>query len=184
MRTVSKLLAAALLATALASAAPAAAQVNINTPHHGHRPMQLDLHGGFTWWGFGFAGGARFGIPIVENGFIDSLNNAFYINFGADFYFIRNRHGGRDAYDPGFGIPVTAHWEFYFSETWSLFGEIGANVFFHPAFLRGDRGFFEHDYLGAWFIGAVGARLHIGDHFGLVLRVGNPYSAFGFTFFI
>src|SRR5688500_19221741 len=29
-----------------------------------------------------FASGVRFGIPIVNNGFIPSLNNAVYINFG------------------------------------------------------------------------------------------------------
>jgi len=177
------LLATTLLATALA-AAPASAQVNINTPHTGGRPFQLDVHGGFTWWGFGAVAGARFGIPLVDNGFISSINNAFYLNFGADFYFVRcNCGGGRDEYHPGFGLPVAAHWEFYFSSMWSIFAEVGVNVYFHPGWLRdNNRGFFDHDGVGAWFLGAVGARLAFNEWFGLVLRVGTPYSSFGMTF--
>jgi len=185
MRPAAKLFAAALLVSTLATAQPAAAQVNINTPHHGGRPFQLDVHGGFTWWGFGAVAGARFGIPLVQNGFISSINNAFYLNFGADFYFVRCGGacgGSGNEYYPGFGFPVTGHWEFYFSETWSVFGELGVNVYFHPAFFHG-HGFFEHDGLGAWVIGAVGGRLHINDWFGLVVRVGTPYSTFGATFF-
>lgn len=189
LRFAAELLAAALLASTLATAslaapAPASAQVNIGTPHRGSRPLQLDFHGGFTWWGFGAVAGARFGIPLVQNGFISSINNAFYLNFGADFYFVRCRcgRGGRDEYWPGFGIPITGHWEFYFSETWSVFVEAGLNIYFHPRWLRGNGGFFDDD-AGAWFIGAVGARLHFSDSFGLVLRLGTPYASFGITFF-
>ena len=179
---------AALVAASLSLAAPAAAQqVDINTPHTGSRPLQLDVHGGFSWWGFGAVAGARLGIPLVASGPIDSINNALYLNFGADFHFVRCRGcggGGRnDEYHPGFGVPVTVHWEFFFSRTWSLFAEAGVNVYFHPGFLRGNHGFFDHDGVGGWFIGAVGARLHINDWFGLVLRVGTPYSSFGVTFF-
>ena len=175
------------IALSAVAAAPARAQtVDINTPHTGSRPLQLDVHAGFTWFGFGLATGARLAIPLVENGFIDSINNAFYLNFGADFYFVRHRRNGRaeDDYDPGFGIPVTAHWEFYFNENWSAFAEVGINVYFHPGFFRGERDFFDHDHVGGWFVGAIGARLHINEWFGLVVRLGSPYSSFGVSFFI
>lgn len=83
-------LAAAFAAIAAVSAPDAAyaqrGRVDIRTPHTGSRPFQLDVHAGFTWWGVGFASGARFGIPILNNGFVPSINNAVYINFGADFY--------------------------------------------------------------------------------------------------
>lgn len=183
------LLLAAALVTAAASfhmttSTAEAQSVDIRTPHRGSRPFQLDFHGGFTWWGYGAAAGARFGIPLLDNGFISSINNAVYLNFGGDFYFLRYRRGGRDyEYHPGFGIPVALHWEFYFNETWSAFVEIGVNVFFHPSFFRGDANdFFDHSDLGGWFLAAVGGRLHFNEHVALTVRVGNPYAAGGVTF--
>lgn len=189
-RSIQCLGAAALVAATLASvslAAPAEAHAqDINTPFRGQRPFQLDFHGGFTWWGYGAAAGARFGIPILHNGFIDSINNAVYLNFGGDFYFIRYRPcngGGCDwEYHPGFGIPVALHWEFYFNQTWSAFAELGVNVFFHPGFFRGNRDFFEHDYVGSWFLAAVGGRLHFNESIALTLRVSTNYVSFGVTF--
>ncbi|HBQ10027.1 MAG TPA: hypothetical protein DEF51_02160 [Myxococcales bacterium] len=183
-----KLLAALLFCGAL-SATPAAAQssVDIRRPHTGSRPVQLDLHGGFTWWGWGAATGVRFGIPLMANGFIPSINNAVYLNFGADFYFARGRcrvpGPGRDCdweYGPGFGFPVTLHWEFYFNEQWSAFVEVGGQIFFHPRFWRGER--YDVYDGGYWFIAAVGGSFHINENVLLTLRVGTPYVAFGVTF--
>lgn len=162
-------------------------RVDINTPHRGSRPFQLDVHGGFTWWGVGLATGVRFGIPLMDNGFIDSINNAVYLNFGFDFYFIQRYYacapmGGNCGWDygPGFGIPVTLHWEFYFNENWSAFAEIGGQFFAHPAWL--DSGRFEWYQPGAWFIWTVGGSFHIDETVLLTLRVGSPYLAFGVTF--
>jgi hypothetical protein len=158
--------------------APAAAQGgNIRTPFTGaRRPMQLDIHGGFTHLGLGPTAGVRFGIPIVQNGFVRSINNAVYINFGADFYWMKHK---KDAYAPGLGIPVMLHWEFFFTPRWSAFAELGANLFFHPKFFKGDG---WHWSPGHWIVGAVGGRFHFNSVVALVLRLGNPYSAFGVTF--
>src|SRR5690606_24283643 len=99
--------------------------VDIRTPHRGQRPFQLDIHGGLTWWGWGAATGARFGIPILNNGFVPSINNAVYINFGVDFYWTRRYHDSRGwHYGAGVGFPVALHWEFYFNENWSAFVEL------------------------------------------------------------
>jgi hypothetical protein len=157
---------------------------DINTPYTGSRPFQLDFHGGLAWHGFGFAGGARFGIPIVQNGFVSSLDNAVYINFGADVYFIDDWGcgGGCDgrAYRFAMGFPITLHWEFYFNDTWSVFGELGVQIFLPPSLFH--RGFVDYDgWIGQWIIGAVGGSLHLGDVVALTLRVGNPYIAFGIT---
>ena len=181
-------LAAALCGAAWAAqaAAPSAAhaqRVDINTPHQGGRPLQLDLHGGFTWWGVGAATGVRIGIPLMPNGFIDSINNAVYLNFGADFYWMRWRRcgGGRDCWDysAGLGLPVTLHWEFYFNDQWSAFVELGFQVFIHPRFWN-DNAF---DVVGEhWFVGQIGGSFHVNEWFLLTLRVGTPYVAFGVTF--
>lgn len=176
-----------------AFSAPSAAEaqrraVDIGTPHTGDRPFQLDIHGGFTPWGVGAATGARFGIPLLANGFIPSINNAVYLNFGVDFYWMRyrwrddgrgNRHWN---YGAGFGFPITLHWEFYFNENWSAFAEIGANVFLHPNLFYDDRHF--HASWEHWFIAQVGGRFHINEWFALTLRVGSPYFSFGVTFLL
>lgn len=173
--------------TALSAPGVAEAQrgrVDINTPHTGGRPFQLDIHGGFTWWGIGAATGVRFGIPIVDNGFVSSINNAVYINFGIDFYWVRSRCGNPGCsywdYGAGLGLPVALHWEFYFNENWSAFVELGVNIFFHPWFW--DNGRFDAYEGGYWFLGAVGGSFHINEWFLLTLRVGTPYIAFGITF--
>lgn len=178
------------LSVATLASAPGAAHADhqIDRPFTGTRPYQLDFHGGFAWYGFGFAGGGRFGIPIVQNGFIPSLDNAVYLNFGADFYFVdgyycRDRGGGFcefSGYGVAFGIPIALHWEFYFNDTWSAFAEVGVNIYLPPSLFRD--GYVEYgQHAGAWVIAAVGGTLHLGDVVGLTLRVGSPYIAFGIT---
>lgn len=156
--------------------------VDINTPHTGGRPLQLELHGGFNWWGVGAVTGVRIGIPLMANGFVDSINNAVYLNFGADFYWQRwRRCGGRNCWDygPALGLPITLHWEFYFNENWSAFVELGFQVFFHPRFWNDG----VYDVVGEhWFVGQVGGSYHVNDWFLLTLRVGVPYVSFGITF--
>ena len=160
----------------------------IERPHQGSRPFQLDVHAGFTGWGLGLATGVRFGIPLMDNGFIDSINNAVYLNFGADFYFTRSHRTCNDPpdrdcrwhYGPGFGFPVALHWEFYFSEEWSAFAELGAQFLVHPGWLHD--GQFRGRDLAGWFVAAVGGSYHIDDTVLLTLRVGLPYIAFGATF--
>lgn len=183
----SKLLCLAFLAAlSITAAAPSEAEAqgtDINTPFTGQRPFQLDVHAGFVWRGWGFASGVRFGIPIVNNGFISSINNAVYINFGADFYYLRCYYCGRrgnDYYGFGLGFPVSLHWEFYVNDNWSFFAEIGVNIWLDPAFFDGDPydpydGFY-------WFLAAAGASFHVSQNFLLTLRVGIPYVAFGLTF--
>lgn len=179
------LVAVALTLATLGSAPAARADHQIDRPFTGSRPFQLDFHGGLAWYGFGFAGGGRFGIPIVQNGFIPTLDNAVYLNFGADFYFVDDhgcrRGGGCDrAYRFAMGFPVALHWEFYFNDTWSVFGEIGVNVYLPPGFFDRNEFDFRED-AGAWVIFAAGGTLHLGEVFALTLRVGNPYIAFGIT---
>lgn len=182
---------ALVLALALGVLAPAAvaeaqsSSVAIDRPHQGSRPFQLDVHGGFTWWGVGAATGVRFGIPLVDNGFVSEINNAVYLNFGFDFYWVRWRFVSSMGnhyweYNYGFGFPVALHWEFYFNENWSAFAEIGGQLFIHPAWI--ETGNFDWREPGAWFIWTVGGSFHISDFFLLTLRIGSPYIAFGVTF--
>jgi hypothetical protein len=158
------------VATGWAPTAEAQSRTRISQPFGGTRPLQLDLHAGFAWRHDGFATGVRFGIPIVHNGFVPSINNAVYINFGGDLYFNRGDH-------LDLGLPVTMHWEFYFTEHWSAFGEAGLNVYLH----LDDRGDNDFDFVD-WFIAAVGGRFWFNESIAITLRVGSPYVAFGVTF--
>lgn len=180
-----KALRALLLLTTLALTliAPAAShgQSIIKRPFGGIRPMQLDVHAGFAFVGKGLATGARFGIPLFHNGFIKTVNNAVYINFGLDLYFVSASYKhAKDEYAVGLGIPVTLHWEFYFTPRWSAFGEAGPNIFLHPGTLKGHGWDWSP---GHWFTVAAGGRFFISEAIALTLRLGSPYSAFGVTFF-
>lgn len=163
---------------------PSAAQAAdryVQQPYQGRRPFELDVHAGFVWHGRGLASGVRFGIPIVHNGFIPKLNNAVYINFGGDFYFIDAHRipGHSRGYRPGLGFPVAMCWEFYFSERWSAFGEVGVNIMLDPWLLAGEG---MHAHPAHWVLAAVGGRFKFNDSVALVLRVGSPYAVFGVTF--
>jgi hypothetical protein len=173
------------------TAVPAIARADhqIDQPFTGTRPFQLEFHGGLAWYGFGFVGGGRFGIPLVHNGFVSSLDNAVYLNFGGDFYFVDDY--GCYAPNPGdpcdvhgyrfaMGFPVALHWEFYFSDMWSAFAELGFQVFLPPSLFY--RGYVDYGaHVGQWVIAAAGGSLHLGDVVALTLRVGNPYLSFGIT---
>lgn len=166
------------LALTLAIGLPATAQGQsiLKQPFGGQRPYQLDVHAGFAYVGSGLAAGARFGIPIVHNGFIKSINNSIYINFGADLYFIEYGH----SHSVGLGIPINLHWEFYFTPKWSAFGEVGPNIFIHPGIFKGHGWAWSGKH---WFSVAAGGRYFLNDSMALTLRVGNPYTSFGVSFF-
>ena len=155
----------------------ASARKYIQTPYGGRRPMELDLHAGFVYRGYGLATGTRFSIPVVHNGFIPALNNAVFINFGADFYLIHNPR--RKEHRPALGFPVAMCWEFYFSRHWTAFGELGLNVYLDPRLFDGHG---LHADAAHWVLVAVGGRFRFNDVVALVLRLGNPYSSFGVTF--
>lgn len=185
------LAAIALCAAAMSAAGTARADHRIDTPFTGTRPFTIEAHGGLSWYGLGFAGGARFGIPLVNNGFVSSIDNAVYLSLGGDFYFVRDGRCYRndpgdpcgDGYRFAMGFPVALHWEFYFSDMWSAFGELGFQVYLPPSLFHA--GYIDYDdHVGAWVIAAVGGSLHFNEVIALTLRVGNPYISFGVTFSI
>jgi hypothetical protein len=108
----------------------------VGTPFQGERPGMFELHVGMAYYDFGMASGGRFGIPIVDNGFIQTINNAVFLSLGADFYLVKYRDEPHGA----LGIPIALHWEFYFTEKWSAYGEAGSIYFFIHPFFRGTDG--------------------------------------------
>ena len=178
---------AATLTTIPSLGSPAVAEAQggvryIRSPHEGRRPLQLEVHGGVSWFGLGLATGVRFGIPLLRNGFIPRLNNAVYLNFGGDFYWVNcpgNSCDGR-SYGAAVGVPVTVHWEFYFTPKASLFAEVGGQVFLHQRFIAGEP--FDVYDPGYWVVAAVGANFRVHRNVALTARLGTPYTSFGVTF--
>jgi hypothetical protein len=148
----------------------------LNRPFTGQRPFTLEAHAGFSFFGVGFLAGARFGIPLVNN-LIPSINNALYLNFGLDYYYVRNV--GR-IYGSGFGIPLALHWEFYFHPQWSGFIELGGQFFVHPLAFDNQR--FDVYEAGLWFLAVIGASWHVHENFAITLRLGTPYTSLAATF--
>ncbi|MEO0325053.1 MAG: hypothetical protein AAF447_18980 [Myxococcota bacterium] len=134
---------------------------------------------GISHFGPGLAAGARLGIPLVDNGFIATLNNAVFLSVGADLYYARYRDGdGQNDVGLGVGVPLTVHWEFYFPRRWSAYAELGLNVYLGPGLLQDGEGI----DVGGWIAAAAGAVWRFSDRAALEIRLGNPYSAVGLRF--
>lgn len=140
---------------ALAAPAPAAAQTHTDS-------VRFDVHLDFGWYSF-VAAGFRVDIPIVAEGLISSVDDELAITLGADvgwFY-----HKG----DSGFGVyPVLAfQWNFYLSEKWSIFPELGVAFLFGPN---------RNRYWGTFAAphGGFGVRYHFNDRNALLMRVTWP----------
>lgn len=158
---------------------PASASTDITVPFTGQRSHTFDLHAGFGVYGRSVAVGGRYAIPIVQNGFVPSINNAVYITFGADLYTAVYRAPNGDFYrGAGLGIPLTLAWNFYFTDEWSAFGEAGINGYIGEGFFRG----YGFEPGAAWIATAAGGRYHMNEKMALILRVGFPYSSFGVEF--
>ncbi len=145
--------------------------------------LLLDWNGVYGAGGYGI--GARFSIPIVDQGFVKEINDSVAISFGLDivhhdwcWY-----HGSCSA--DYFDFPVAMQWNFYVAQRWSVFGEPGLLVYHGlisdcppnsscPAVPQ-VTGIEPALYLGG--------RYHLGRGASLTMRVGFPSFSFGFSFF-
>jgi hypothetical protein len=178
-----------LLATA---AETARADDTVKRPgDHPHYSFEAEPHVLLGWDDVyasdGFGVGARFSIPIVENGFVPSINNSVAIGFGLDLLHYDNCWYGGNCNANYVHIPVVMQWNFYVARQWSVFGEPGL-VIFH--------GFFEDCPVNfghcpgggpretsvepALFLGG---RYHFNDKVSLTMRVGFPSISVGVSFF-
>lgn len=138
--------------------------------HPGDHPdyhVELEPHAnlGFGTLDSGFFGaGMRASIKIIDPGPVKTINDTFAITFGGDVFAARN---GR----PYVWLPVGVQWNFFFSKSWSAFGE-GGVVF----------GVQDKARLNP--VLAVGGRFHINERIALTLRLGYPSVSFGVSFFL
>jgi hypothetical protein len=139
--------------------------------------------------GFGFVPGVRIGIPVVENGFIPSINNSVAVSFGFDAVYYPDCWRGDANCSAWFlEFPATMQWNFYVAQHWSVFGEPGFFIyhgfFSGCAFANGSpcftpTGYPETGILPAFY---AGARYYFSDKVTLTMRVGYPTFSIGVSF--
>lgn len=156
--------------------------VDIERPHRGVRDTELNLHAGFSYRGQGPAAGFRFAFPIVDNGFVPSIDNAVYISVGGDFIF-EDCVGGcgkrADKYGAAVAVPVTLRWQFNFNPAWSAYAELGPNFYFHSGWTGSGKFPGVSKTIPGWFAGAIGAKWHFAPRTSLTFAVGAPYPHVG-----
>jgi hypothetical protein len=186
--------ATATLAAALTSSA-GAARADDTIKHPGDHPSyafeaepHLVLGWGDAYASGGYGLGARFSIPIVDNGFVTTINNSVAISFGADLVhydwcWYGNGNGGCSANDLDF--PVAMQWNFFVAQRWSVFGEPGLLVYhrFLNDCPNGQNCPGHPSSTGVEPALYVGGRYHFSQGTALTLRVGFPAFSLGFSFF-
>jgi hypothetical protein len=183
------------LAVLFALTVAAAARADDTVKHPGDHPaysVEAEPHLLLGWDDVyasdGYGVGARFSIPIVDNGFVPQINNSVAIGFGLDLLHYDSCWYGNNATCSAnyIHIPVVMQWNFYVARRWSVFGEPGL-VIFH--------GFVDdcppqfNDCPGRPRVTSLepalylGGRYHFNDKMSLTMRIGFPSISFGVSFF-
>lgn len=107
--------------------------------------------------GIGFRGT----LVLVDNGFVQTINNSVGLGFGADW--------SKDH----FRVPVVMQWNFWLHRQWSVFGEPGLAMYVE-----------EGDVEFQPFVLYAGGRFHVTDRITLTMRLGYPTFSFGASFLL
>lgn len=170
-----------------------------NPGDHPDYKVELEPHGVLGWGhlyhGQGLGVGLRVTIPIVQNGFIKSINNSVGISFGADWIrysdcYYHDKNVGYGCGASYFTLPVTMQWNFWLTPKWSVFGEPGLYIY-HGIYdddycnvPKGDKGRFcgYPTRTGVDVAFYAGARFHFNETVALTMRLGYPSSSVGVSF--
>jgi hypothetical protein len=204
-RTLAALAALSAFGVGLVVAVEARADDTIRRPgDHPQYAVEIEPHGLWGWTHYnyapddGFGLGGRFSIPIVENGFVPSINNSVAIGLGIDWL----HYSGNGCYDYYFGgahypgcynlgdsnilfFPVVMQWNFFVAQHWSVFGEPGLVIWHSTSdYCAGAPAGFYCGYrtTGVDFAFYAGGRYHVSDHVALTMRIGYPTFSFGVSF--
>ncbi len=194
-RCASPVSAAALAVIAAIAFAPRQAKADDTIRRPGDHPsygVEVEPHVVFGWGGpyapGGFGLGGRLSIPVVQNGFVPTINNSIAVSFGLDWVHYESCFYAGNCSADYFNVPVAMQWNFYVAQRWSVFGEPGAVLYF---------GSYPDCPLQASLcptarpptVGVVpalflGGRYHLSDSTALTIRIGFPAFSLGFSFFL
>jgi hypothetical protein len=119
---------------------------------------------------FGVGPGLRVSIPLLDNGFVSSINNNVAIGVGADFGYYDHASAGV------LWLPVVLQWNFYLTDVITVFGEPGVAL----RYTRWDNGTETDGQL----VLQGGAKFMFGKTTGLTVRIGVPYVSVGVSFLL
>lgn len=156
--------------------------------------IRLNSYYGYGWYRDDFCGGrycgyyGSYGIgpgfqmlfPVVQNGFIPSINNAFYVGFFTDFLFHGDAGGNYDLAYGFFSLPVGAlvQWRFFLFEILSVYANLGAGIW--PWFFRNDNIYYRGATLVRGFpLFELGLNLHFTKAIGMNFEFGYPAARIG-----
>jgi hypothetical protein len=186
-------------AVALSASDARADSIIKNPGDHPRYSVELEPHGLLGWANLyrdnGLGLGARFTIPIVENGFVKTINNSVGIGFGLDWlrydgcYYYGASSKNRVDYGCGasfFVFPVVMQWNFWLTPRWSVFGEPGLYVFHgvYDDYCNGVPGCGYPTRTSVQPALYLGGRFHFNDKISLTMRVGYPTLSIGASFFL
>lgn len=140
--------------------------------------VELELpHFAFHNYGIGGALGGRLNFPLTHHGLIRGFSDRFALSIGLDAYYTKHdqRYGG------ALGVPIVLHWGLYPTSIFSIYFELGVNVFIHDT-LNPDTDILA--YVPSWIMGAFGMKFHLTRRFAINLRFGSPYSSIGLSFML
>ena len=183
----------AALAFTLTSLVGAQARADDTIKHPGDHPkysVEAEPHVLLGWDNIyasgGYGVGGRFSIPVVDNGFVQSINNSVAISFGMDItHYDACNFAGIGCSATYLFFPVAMQWNFFVGQRWSVFGEPGLFIF---------HGFVDDCTAGAKECNrpnvngvrpglSIGGRYHLSETVSLTLRIGWPAFTFGVSFF-
>ncbi len=155
---------------------------------HPHYSVEVEPHLLLGWgggWGGGVGLGGRFTIPVVDNGFVSTINNSVGVGFGLDVLWYNGcYYAGGGCTATGFDFPVVMQWNFFVAQRWSVFGEPGLVIYHNNWSCPG--GCYNYGNAETFVEPAlfVGGRYHVSDSVALTMRIGFPSFSFGGSFFL
>ena len=191
------------------------AEAQIKQPGaHAKYSVELEPHAAIWWqdsgdaywsnnsgWGLGL----RASIPLVDNGFVSSINNNVTLGFGLDWgHFSHKCYWGWNRNDPRYygnndctantlWFPVVMQWNFFITKAFSVFGEPGLAI--RHSWWNWNGGAWcgpaNNPYSCDWSDSNTGLEpvFFVGGRVGnekvsFTFRLGWPYASLGASFFL
>jgi hypothetical protein len=128
----------------------------------------------YYYGNYEFGGGFRATIPIMDPGFVRSINDSVGITFGADITGCANYCYGYTH----LRFPVGVQWNFWITNKFNAFAEGGFSLY-----VDAGRGNYRTLIYPDFFL-TVGLRVLFTDSIGLTVRFGYPFLSVGVSFFV
>ncbi len=132
-------------------------------------------------WGNGLGVAGRYTLPVMHDGFIDTINDSVELEFGADVSFSSYSVLGFNYGYTNLVIPLEGRWSFHLNPKLSLYGKLslGWYINFWTGDIEGVQGL---NYSGIYLSGGAGALYALSDTFWLRGELGATGAKLGVGF--